>query len=78
MAAGLLSRITLRGVLVLVMLHRAMAFWAQRSHAFGILVKGRGDVLEDLRLHGNVGEIRDATLAMLERNGQISVVVRPD
>jgi uncharacterized protein DUF421 len=89
---------TLGGAFVLVMLHRAMAYWAQRSHAFGNLVKGRSDVLvrngtldldgakrnrlsehdilEDLRLHGNVGEISDAALAVLERNGQISVVPR--
>ena len=34
------------------------------------------DVLEDLRLNGNVGEIRDVLLAVLERNGQVSVVRR--
>jgi uncharacterized membrane protein YcaP (DUF421 family) len=34
------------------------------------------DVLEDLRLHGNVGDIADASLAVFERNGQISVVPR--
>jgi uncharacterized membrane protein YcaP (DUF421 family) len=34
------------------------------------------DVLEDLRLHGNVAEVRDVLLAVLERNGQISVVRR--
>ena len=27
------------------------------------------DVLEDLRLNGNVAEIRDVLLAVLERNG---------
>jgi uncharacterized membrane protein YcaP (DUF421 family) len=32
------------------------------------------DVMEDLRLHGNVGEIADVALAVFERNGQISVV----
>ncbi|HEY7289067.1 MAG TPA: YetF domain-containing protein [Vicinamibacterales bacterium] len=32
------------------------------------------DVLEDLRLHGNVGNIDDVSLAVFERNGQISVV----
>jgi len=34
------------------------------------------DVLEDLRLHGNVGNIADVALAVFERNGQISVVRR--
>ena len=29
------------------------------------------DVLEDLRLNGNVAEIRDVLLAVLERNGHI-------
>jgi len=37
------------------------------------------DVLEDLRLNGNVAAIADVLLAVLERNGHISVVrrVRP-
>jgi uncharacterized membrane protein YcaP (DUF421 family) len=34
------------------------------------------DVLEDLRLNGNVAELRDVLLAVLERNGHISVVRR--
>ena len=34
------------------------------------------DVLEDLRLHGNVEQIEDVRLAVFERNGQISVVRR--
>jgi uncharacterized membrane protein YcaP (DUF421 family) len=34
------------------------------------------DVLEDLRLHGNVRDIADVSLAVFERNGQISVVPR--
>ncbi len=34
------------------------------------------DVLEDLRLHGNVGTTAEVSLAVLERNGQISVVPR--
>lgn len=34
------------------------------------------DVLEDLRLHGNVQDIADVSLAVFERNGQISVVPR--
>lgn len=34
------------------------------------------DVLEDLRLNGNVADIRDVLLAVLERNGDISVVRR--
>ena len=36
----------------------------------------RHDVLEDLRLHGNVRDIADVSLAVFERNGQISVVRR--
>jgi uncharacterized membrane protein YcaP (DUF421 family) len=34
------------------------------------------DLLEDLRLHGNVSEVRDVALAVFERNGHISVVRR--
>ncbi len=34
------------------------------------------DILEDLRLHGNIGRIEDAELAVFERNGQVSVVLR--
>jgi uncharacterized membrane protein YcaP (DUF421 family) len=34
------------------------------------------DLLEDLRLHGNVSDVRDVSLGVLERNGQISVVPR--
>ena len=34
------------------------------------------DVLEDLRLNGNAADIRDVLLAVLERNGQVSVVRR--
>lgn len=91
---------TLGGGLVLVLLHRALAYWAQRSHVVGNAIKGRSDelirdgrldealakrrrislhdLLEDLRLHGNVGEISDVGLAVFERNGQISVVRRGD
>jgi uncharacterized membrane protein YcaP (DUF421 family) len=36
------------------------------------------DVLEDLRLHGNVAAVADAALAVLERNGHISVVRRAE
>jgi uncharacterized membrane protein YcaP (DUF421 family) len=32
------------------------------------------DILEDLRLHGNVQNVADVALAVFERNGQISVV----
>lgn len=89
---------TLGGGFVLVILHRLLAHWSRRSHAFGLLIKGRSDVivrggrldeaaarrnrlsehdvLEDLRLNGNVGEIREVLLAVLERNGDISVVRR--
>lgn len=89
---------TLGGGFVLVVLHRVLAYWSRRSHAFGLLIKGRRDVivrdgtldeiaarrnrlsehdvLEDLRLNGSVAETRDVVLAVLERNGQISVVRR--
>jgi len=88
----------LGGGFVLVALHRILAYWSRRSHAFGLLIKGRSDVivrdgtidetaahrnrlsehdiLEDVRLNGNVAEIRDVLLAVLERNGDISVVRR--
>ena len=91
---------TLGAGLVLVVLHRLLAYWSRRSHAVGLLIKGRSDVivkdgvlddaaarrnrlsahdvLEDVRLNGNVAEIRDVLLAVLERNGQISVVRRAD
>jgi uncharacterized membrane protein YcaP (DUF421 family) len=89
---------TLGGGFVLVILHRTLAFWSRRSHLFGLLIKGRSDViirdgaiaqdtaarsrlsehdvLEDLRLNGNVARIDDVALAVFERNGQISVVRR--
>src|SRR5262245_17617460 len=90
---------TLGGGFVLVILHRVLAYWSRRSHAFGILIKGRSDViisdgildeaaarrnrlsehdvLEDLRLNGNVAAMRDVSLAVFERNGHVSVVRRP-
>jgi uncharacterized membrane protein YcaP (DUF421 family) len=34
------------------------------------------DVLEDLRLHGNVGSVSDVSLGVFERNGHISVIRR--
>jgi uncharacterized membrane protein YcaP (DUF421 family) len=89
---------TLGGGLVLVLLHRTLAYWSLRSHAFGDLIKGRKDVLirdgrldqdlarrhrlsehdilEDLRVNGNIDRITDVSLATFERNGQISVVRR--
>jgi uncharacterized membrane protein YcaP (DUF421 family) len=89
---------TLGGGIVLVVLHRILAYGSSRSHALGILIKGRSDVivrdgeldeksagrcrlsqhdiLEDLRLNGNVSDIGEVLLAVLERNGQISVVRR--
>jgi len=36
---------TLGGGFVLVMLHRALAYWSRRSHAVGLLIKGRSDVI---------------------------------
>src|SRR5215475_607984 len=89
---------TLGGGLVLVLLHRILAYWSRRSHKFGILIKGRSDVivrngtldeaaaarnrlsshdvLEDLRLHGNIDSVEEAALAVFERNGHVSVVLR--
>jgi uncharacterized membrane protein YcaP (DUF421 family) len=89
---------TLGAGFVLVVLHRVLAYWSRRSHALGLLIKGRSDVivrdghvddpvakrnrlsehdlLEDLRLNGNVRDIRDVALAVFERNGNISVVRR--
>jgi uncharacterized membrane protein YcaP (DUF421 family) len=89
---------TLGGGFVLVMLHRALASWSRRSHALGLLIKGRSDViirdgtldeslarrnrlsehdlLEDIRLNGNVRDMRDVALAVFERNGDLSVVRR--
>jgi uncharacterized membrane protein YcaP (DUF421 family) len=89
---------TLGGGFVLVIMHRILAYWSRRSHAFGLLIKGRSDVvvrdgkldegvasrnrlsehdlLEDIRLNGNVGELGEIGLAVFERNGQISVVPR--
>jgi len=89
---------TLGGGFVLVLLHRALAYWSQRSHALGLLIKGRSDVLirdgqldtdlarrrrlsehdilEDLRLHGNVRGVDDVSIGVFERNGHISVVPR--
>jgi uncharacterized membrane protein YcaP (DUF421 family) len=34
------------------------------------------DLLEDVRLHGNVSQVTDVALAVFERNGQVSVVRR--
>jgi uncharacterized membrane protein YcaP (DUF421 family) len=89
---------TLGGGLVLVVLHRVLAYWSRRSHVLGYLIKGRSDVvirdgrideavasrnrlsehdlLEDMRLHGNVSNAADVALAVFERNGQVSVVRR--
>ena len=89
---------TLGGGFVLVMLHRALAYWSRRSHPFGLLIKGRSDVvvrdgkldetlarhnrlsehdlLEDFRLNGNVEDMHDVALTVLERNEQVSVVRR--
>jgi len=87
---------TLGGGFVLVLLHRVLAYWARRSHAIGVLIKGRSDVLirdgqldaklarrrrlsehdilEDLRLHGNVSEVGKVAIGVFERNGHITVV----
>ena len=89
---------TLGGGFVLVLLHRVLAYWSQRSHALGLLIKGRSDVLirdgqldiklarrrrlsehdilEDLRLHGNVSKVSDVSVGVFERNGHVTVVPR--
>jgi uncharacterized membrane protein YcaP (DUF421 family) len=89
---------TLAGGFVLVVLHRLLAYWSRRSHAFGLLIKGRSevivrdgklddavasrnrlsehDILEDVRLNGNVAGIPDVAIGVFERNGHISVVPR--
>ena len=36
---------TLAGSLVLVLLHRVLAYWSRRSHALGRIIKGRSDVI---------------------------------
>src|SRR5438046_672812 len=36
---------TLGGGFILVLLHRCLAYWARRSHTFGLLIKGRSDVI---------------------------------
>ena len=36
---------TLGGGFVLVLLHRALAYWSRRSHTVGFLIKGRSDVI---------------------------------
>jgi uncharacterized membrane protein YcaP (DUF421 family) len=36
---------TLGAGFVLVMLHRVLAYWSQRSHRLGFLIKGRSDVI---------------------------------
>src|SRR6186997_3641156 len=36
---------TLGGGLVLVVLHRILAYWSRRSHRLGILIKGESDVI---------------------------------
>ena len=54
---------TLGGGFVLVMLHRALASWSRRSHPFGLLIKGRSDVIvrdgkldETLARHNRLSE----------------------
>ena len=61
---------TLGGGFVLVILHRLLAHWARRSHALGLLIKGRSDVL----IRDGVEQVADVALAVFERNGHITVV----
>jgi uncharacterized membrane protein YcaP (DUF421 family) len=87
---------TLGGGFVVVMLHRLLAFLTRETHWFGILIKGKADLviedgklnrsamkannlsehdlLEDIRMNGNAGEIGKVKTAYCERNGHISVV----
>jgi uncharacterized membrane protein YcaP (DUF421 family) len=87
---------TIGGGFVVVLLHRLLAFLTRDAHWFGLLIKGRSDLviedgrinraamkannlsehdlIEDLRMNGNMGEIEKVKAAYCERNGQISVV----
>lgn len=87
---------TLGGAVVLVALHRFLAFLTRDTHWFGNLIKGRAalivengvvrkdamrandlsehDLVEDLRMNGNVADLAKVKAAYYERNGHISVV----
>lgn len=87
---------TLGGALVLIALHRLLAFLTRDAHWFGNLIKGRPalivengmlrtdtmrannlsehDLIEDLRMNGNVSDLQKVKAAYYERNGHISVV----
>src|SRR5580765_8806590 len=54
---------TLGGGFVLVMLHRALGYWAQRSHVFGHVIKGRSDeLIRDGRLNEALAKRRRITI----------------
>lgn len=87
---------TLGASLVLVLLHRFVAWASLYSHAISLFAKGRDrvlvrdgrvdvrelrratmtedDLLENLRLNGNVSSPAEVQEARLERNGTVSVV----
>src|ERR1051325_8178803 len=78
---------TLGGGFVLVGLHRLIAMLSRPPKKFGLLVKGptapaglrhndlsEDDLLEDLRLNGQVEKPDDVKIAYAERNGEISIV----
>jgi uncharacterized membrane protein YcaP (DUF421 family) len=56
---------TLGGGVVLVMLHRALAFLSYRSHAIGMLIKGRRDVVV---CDGKVDEARMSACHLSEHD----------
>src|SRR5215831_6324185 len=54
---------TLGGGFVLVMLHRGLAYWAQRSHVFGNLIKGKSDeLIRDGRLDETLAKRRRVSI----------------
>ena len=89
---------TLGVSLVLVLLHRLIAWAGVYSHLVSLFAKGsdrvlvrdgrvderelkratmtRDDLLENLRLNGNVNDLAEVQEARLERNGTVSVVKR--
>jgi uncharacterized membrane protein YcaP (DUF421 family) len=89
---------TLGASLVLVLIHRLVAWASLYSHLVSLFAKGRervlvrdgridqaelrrammtkDDLLENLRLHGNVNDFAQVQEARLERNGTVSVVKR--
>ncbi len=63
---------TLGAGFVLILLHRVFGLAAYYSHAFGILVKGRPVMEEDMRLEVETDDLSTIQVARLERSGDIS------